>query len=177
MPGLSRPASANWCHVPIRPARPDDLPTLLTINAACTPGVGELTLPELVRLAEQAAHVLVADDGTGPAGFLLCLHEGADYGSPNYAWLSRRFPQMAYVDRIAIAKEHRNLGLGAQLYAALAKAEAGSGRPITCEVNERPANPGSLRFHTRLGFEPVGTMDHGDKAVVFLALAAKDDTA
>ena len=44
-------------------------------------------------------------------------------------------------------------------------------------MNERPANPGSLRFHKRLGFEPVGTMDHGDKAVVFLARAAKDELA
>lgn len=163
--------------MPIRPARPDDLPTLLTINNACAPGVGELTMPELVRLTEQAAHVLVAETGNGPAGFLLCLHEGADYGSPNYAWLSAKYPRMAYVDRIAIGEDHRSLGLGEQLYTALAEAEAGSGRPITCEVNERPANPGSLRFHTRLGFEPVGTMDHGDKAVVFLALAAKDELA
>lgn len=161
----------------IRPVQASDFPRLLVINNACTPGVGELDMSRLVKLAGQAAHLLVAEvDGT-PAGFLLCLHEGADYASPNYGWLCARFDRMAYVDRIAIADGHRDLGLGAALYAALGKAEAGSGRPVTCEVNERPANPGSLRFHTKLGFEPVGRLDHGDKAVVFLARPAVEPAA
>lgn len=161
----------------IRPAQTSDFPRLLVINNACTPGVGELDMAQLEKLAEQAAHVLIAEVSGAPAGFLLCLHEGASYGSPNYGWFSARFDRMAYVDRIAIADGYRDLGLGAALYAALGKAEATSGRPITCEVNERPANPGSLRFHTRLGFEPVGRMDHGDKAVVFLARPAPEPVA
>ena len=160
----------------IRPVRSEDLPLLLAINNDCTPGVGELDMPRLQHLVEQAAHVLVAEIESTPAGFLLCLHEGAEYGSANYRWLSDRFPRMAYVDRIAVADGHRGLGLGDRLYKALKDAEAGSARPITCEVNERPANPGSLRFHTRLGFRPVGHLDHGDKAVVFLALPAEEAT-
>ena len=161
----------------IRPVRSEDLPFLLTINNACTPGVGELDMPRLRHLIGQAAHTLVAEVNSAPAGFLLCLHEGAQYDSPNYRWLSDRFARMAYVDRIAVADGHRGLGLGDHLYRALHSAEAGSARPITCEVNERPANPGSLRFHTRLGFRPVGRLDHGDKAVVFLALPAEEATA
>ncbi|WP_106754742.1 GNAT family N-acetyltransferase [Pannonibacter carbonis] len=161
----------------IRPVRSEDLPVLLAINNACTPGVGELDMPRLQHLVEQAAHVLVAEIESAPAGFLLCLHEGAAYDSANYRWLSNRFSRMAYVDRIAVADRHRGLGLGDRLYKALKDAEAGSGRPITCEVNERPANPGSLRFHTRLGFRPVGHLDHGDKAVVFLARPAEEATA
>ncbi|NBN63298.1 GNAT family N-acetyltransferase [Pannonibacter tanglangensis] len=159
--------------MPIRPARRDDLPDLLAINQANVPAVGDLDADSLARLMQQAAHVLVAETADAEvAGFLLCLHEGAAYGSPNYAWLAARHPRMAYVDRIALAEGQRSQGLGAQLYAALAAAEAGTGRPLTCEVNERPANPGSLRFHQRLGFEITGRADHGSKAVIFLVRPA-----
>ncbi|NNE42793.1 MAG: GNAT family N-acetyltransferase, partial [Gemmatimonadetes bacterium] len=41
---------------------------------------------------------------------------------------------------------------------------------ITCEVNTRPRNDGSLRFHARLGFREVGTQETegGAKAVSLL---------
>ena len=40
---------------------------------------------------------------------------------------------------------------------------------IGCEVNIRPPNPGSHRFHKRLGFHQVGERhyDGGDKAVAY----------
>ena len=42
---------------------------------------------------------------------------------------------------------------------------------VTCEVNERPPNPASMRFHDRFGFAPVGraATEDGKKDVVYLA--------
>jgi predicted GNAT superfamily acetyltransferase len=79
------------------------------------------------------------------------------------------------VDRIALAPAARGSGTGERLYrellALLAADPDRVGLPLACEVNTRPANPGSLRFHQRLGFAEIGANDHGDKAVVYLARA------
>ena len=44
---------------------------------------------------------------------------------------------------------------------------------INLEVNERPPNPGSLRFHLSVGFDVIGRReyqtDDGDKIVVFMS--------
>ena len=46
---------------------------------------------------------------------------------------------------------------GAVIVMALAAAVLASGRSgLACEVNLDPPNPGSLAFHARLGFRPVG---------------------
>ena len=152
----------------IRSARPCDIPALLALNNAAVPAVNELTADELAALIASAAHCLVAEAEAGPAGFLLCLAKGQDYASRNYLWLSRARRRFAYTDRICIDASARCQGIGEALYRALFDAERGSGRSFVCEVNERPANPGSLRFHQRLGFAEIGRLDHGDKAVVYL---------
>ena len=56
------------------------------------------------------------------------------------------------------------------LYKDLADASAGWAQQLVCEVNLRPANPGSLAFHQRLGFKQVGTQEtqNGKKKVAFL---------
>ncbi|GAB4521081.1 MAG: hypothetical protein Tsb0019_22340 [Roseibium sp.] len=161
-------ASDEPSSATIRPFLPGDLSTLLQMNNAAVPAVSDLTAEALLDLISASLACLVAEVNGAPAGFLLCLGEGADYGSPNYAWLSERESHFAYTDRICVADAMRGSGIGDALYSALFERFAGSGRCFLCEVNARPANPGSLRFHSRLGFEEIGTADHGDKAVVFL---------
>jgi len=34
---------------------------------------------------------------------------------------------------------------------------------VTLEVNLRPPNPGSMRFHERLGYQRVGELEHEGK--------------
>lgn len=152
----------------IRPFLPGDLSALLPLNNAAVPAVNDLTAEEMLDLINSALICLVAEiDGT-PSGMLLCLGEGADYDSRNYAWLSERLTNFAYTDRIFVDESLRGKKAGEELYKALFAHFAGSGRSFVCEVNERPPNPGSLRFHKKLGFAEIGRADYGDKAVVYL---------
>lgn len=107
-------------------------------------------------------------------GFLLCLGEGLAYESANYRWLSRQRNRFAYIDRICVDEAARGNRIGEKLYFGLFQSLAGTKRPFVCEVNKRPPNPGSLRFHERLGFAQIGEEDHGEKAVIFMERALED---
>lgn len=155
----------------VRPFLPGDLDVLLPMNNAAVPAVSDLGAEEFLDLINSSLVCLVAEVAGAPAGFLLCLPENIDYASPNYAWLSEREQSFAYTDRICIGEDMRGRRLGEALYQALFQQFAGTGRCFLCEVNSRPPNPGSMRFHERLGFAPMGETDHGDKAVVFLKRA------
>lgn len=152
----------------IRPYRESDLATLLPMNNAAVPAVSELTESKFAALIASALVCLVAEVDGRPAGFLLCLAEGQDYDSPNYAWVSRNRKRFAYTDRICVDENARGKGIGEALYRALFDFERDGDRTFLCEVNERPPNPGSMKFHARLGFREIGRRDHGDKAVVYL---------
>ena len=77
---------------------------------------------------------------------------------------------MNYVDRIAIDAPARGQRIGEALYQAVFAVCAGRYDAIGCEVNRLPPNPGSLRFHKRLGFEEVGGQAFvpGEKEVIYL---------
>lgn len=157
----------------IRPYTSEDAEAVLAVNEASLPAVNSIDARELADLAHQSAATLVAvQDGT-PAGVLICLDHRADYESRNFAWLKDNLGEFLYVDRIALGPQARGKALGQALYAhlidALARVPEYTCLPLACEVNTRPANPGSLRFHSRLGFREIGTADHGDKAVVYLS--------
>ena len=144
---------------------------LLELNAANVPEVGWM---DAAGLGERLAmpHWLGAAfiDGR-PVGALLGLRERAPYGSPNYRWFDQRHASFIYVDRIMIDAAARGTGAGRALYGVFIR-ELAAGAPwIFCEVNAVPPNPGSLAFHRRLGFEPVGRLVHvpGEKEVVMLA--------
>jgi len=102
-----------------------------------------------------------------PLAFLLAMDEGADYGSLNFQWFRSRYDRFVYIDRVVVAPGSRRCGLGAALYGDLAQWAAGRTPRLACEVNVRPPNDPSLRFHRGLGFVPVGTQetDGGDKTV------------
>lgn len=155
----------------IRPVRSSDLEVLLVLNNAAVPATSELDMKGLSALVDNSAACLVAERDNDVVGFLLCLCEGAPYDSLNYLWVSRERQRFAYTDRICVADHARGNGIGEALYNALFELEKDSGRSVVCEVNERPPNPGSLKFHKRLGFRDIGRQDHGDKAVVYLERA------
>ena len=71
-----------------------------------------------------------------------------------------------------LAERLRSQGVGPRLYAAVEDvARADGASEVTCEVNVRPANPGSLAFHARLGFVEVGRQETkgGSTEVALLA--------
>lgn len=145
----------------VRPLEDADLEAVVALNNAAVPAVptvGRGAMAELVVLASLA---VVAEEVPGhPVGFLLAMDPGVDYDSENYRWFAARGADLLYVDRIVVGEDARGAGVGQRLYrAAFDRArEAGRGR-VACEVNLRPENPGSLRFHARLGFERVGEQE------------------
>lgn len=149
-----------------------DYPALLTLNDAAVPHVNSIPLAKLEHLHGQSSYLGVARDASGTvAGFLLALAENAEYDSLNFGYFQRTYPRFVYVDRIVVSAEHRRLGVGAALYADLARRLAADCPVLTCEVNIRPPNPGSMAFHRQMGFEPVGEQntEGGGKRVCLLA--------
>lgn len=142
--------------VDIRPYTPADLVALVAVNDAASPAVPITPAEDLADLIGQSRLALVVDDGQ-PAGFIVALAPGLSYASENYTWFSARSRDFLYVDRIVLASRLRGQGIGPQLYGAVEDAARADGATeITCEVNVRPPNPGSLAFHARLGFIEVG---------------------
>ena len=142
--------------VDLRPYRPADLDALVAVNDGAYPAVPITPAAELAELIAMSRLTLVADDGD-VAGFIVVLAPGQPYASENYAWFSARSSDFLYVDRIVLAPRLQGQGVGPRLYAAVEEAARADGATeITCEVNLRPPNPGSLAFHSRLGFVEVG---------------------
>ncbi|MFM9940004.1 MAG: GNAT family N-acetyltransferase [Hyphomicrobiaceae bacterium] len=154
----------------IRPSTSADFARLHAINQASTPGVGAVSEGELASLIGMSDLTVLAEHDGNVSGFILCLTEGTTYQSPNYLWCVVRYACFAYCDRIAVAPEARGRGLGEQLYAAAFEHFAGRRAVLLCEVNLAPPNPGSLKFHERLGFRAVGEAwsDDRSKGVVYL---------
>jgi predicted GNAT superfamily acetyltransferase len=155
----------------IRELTPDDLTVCVELNNGAVPAVSEASAEKLSRLVEMSTVSLVACAMDGPViGFCVNFGPGTEYGSVNYRWFSERYDAFTYLDRIVVAPAARNLGIGAALYAAV---EERIDSPwLLCEVNLRPRNDGSLRFHERIGFVEVGQQetDYG----ILVSMLAKD---
>ncbi len=100
------------------------------------------------------------------AAFCQVLPPRAGYQSMNYQWFSERYDDFIYLDRVAVAADHRGRGIGSRLYEEVERRT----RAIwfTLEVNLRPRNDGSLRFHARKGFVEVGQQETDYGALVSL---------
>ena len=160
----------------LRPYRGRDLDALVAVNDAAYPAVPLTPAAELDELIAMSTVVVVVDDGA-PAGFVLGMPPGLGYQSENYLFFSARARELGntfvYVDRIVLAAHLRGQGLGPQLYAAVFdEARRAGAAEVLCEVNLEPPNPGSLAFHSRLGFVEVGRQSTKGGANVVALLAA-----
>ncbi|GAA3587466.1 GNAT family N-acetyltransferase [Klugiella xanthotipulae] len=137
------------------------VPAITAINNAAYPAVplsSEGEIAHLVNLSERPLAVWEEESGR-VVGFALALAEGLNYESENYRWFSEYADRFIYLDRIVLATEAQNKGLGAQLYGRIfAWATERNAPSVFCEVNLDPPNPGSLAFHHRLGFTSVGEL-------------------
>lgn len=151
------------------------LDQVLAINNSNVPAVSELTAHEFEFDLENSAYALKITDESGDElrAFCVTFAPGAPYQSSNYKWFSDRYDDFVYLDRIAVSSEHQNKGYGAAMYKALEQLMISDGvTPVlTCEVNLQPPNPGSLRFHHRLGFSEVG--QHKSKPGFIVSMLAK----
>ncbi|MEL6386173.1 MAG: GNAT family N-acetyltransferase [Pseudomonadota bacterium] len=155
----------------IRPYRNEDLQVLHGINQASTPGVSSET-PDTLAHWIGLSTALIAEDASGsPVGFLTLIELGtAAYDSANLRWFEARQAKEGgdtiYVDRIAVAPAMRGYRVGEALYRDAFGRFSHRGE-IGCEVNIRPPNRGSQRFHARLGFRQIGERSYagGEKSV------------
>lgn len=146
-----------------------DAEWLHALNDACLPAVNELSPQELWTLVEKTAATRVATWDGKPVGVAMTLAPGVQHNSLNYTWFDDRMDDFLYLDRIMVEESARGLGVGKALYQDVFRIAAAqpTTRAVTCEVNLRPFNGGSLKFHAALGFVTVGEQDTegGKKAV------------
>ena len=143
----------------IEPITKTDLPHTLKLNNAAIPAVNHLNEPEIKNLFSQAEYFQGLWQNQELIGFLIALGPGATYDSPNYHWFESRYDRFLYIDRIVIDPTHQRLGYGNLFYDNLWESVGQQFPKITCEVNLRPKNESSLRFHRLYGFREVGTQE------------------
>ncbi len=152
----------------IRSVRLQELAQLLALNQSNLPHVGSLSLPEMQHLHSQASYFRLAELTDQILGFLIAFEPDADYGSLNFLWFKKRYPEFVYIDRIITAAEARRKGIAFALYRDLEDFAAQRQIPLmTCEYNLQPQNDISRQFHQRYGFKEVGTQEteNGKKTV------------
>ena len=134
----------------IRVMTASDIEAVWAINQENVPAVGEETLEDLAKVYEQCVIALVAEVSGTIAGFCMVLLPDADYGSPNFKFFCDRLDDFIYLDRVAVTSKFQGMGIGTALYNEVE--QLGDATWFALEVNTRPRNEGSLRFHAREGF-------------------------
>ena len=143
----------------IKPSTETDLPHILELNKAAIPAVNLLSEQEIQNLFSQAEYFHSLWLHHEMIGFLIGLGSGAIYNSPNYRWFELHYDQFLYIDRIVIDPIHQGLGYGRMFYDNLRESAGQQFPKITCEVNLRPKNETSLRFHRSYGFRQIATQE------------------
>ena len=152
-----------------KPLEEDQVNGMHSLNQENIPEVGDVSdLVDFQLLLDFSEHILCFKDKGVVIGFVLCMREGQSYQSENYKYLTSRFSNFLYIDRIAIKKEYRRRGLGEKIYLELVSIAEKLGLDILCEVNTRPRNDASLLFHEKMGFEEIGTNDFEKNSVMYL---------
>ena len=155
----------------IRDVRDEDLEPVLLLNESVVPAVNSVAIEQMQWFANHAAYFRVAVSGDELGGFLVGLRPGTTYPSPNYRWFCDHYDDFAYIDRVAVAPLARRQRLASRFYEGFRASVDDAVKVMTCEVNIRPPNESSMRFHLHQGFEQVGTQETegGSKEVALLA--------
>ncbi len=148
----------------------DDLADVLALNEAAVPHVNSIDLEQMQWFAANAFFFKIARIDGRLAGFLIGLRPGLDYGSENYRWFCENYNDFGYVDRVAVDAAARRFGVASRLYEEFEQALGDEVDVMTCEVNTRPPNESSMRYHETHGFRRVATQETegGSKEVALL---------
>lgn len=148
--------------VRVRDVVATDHAAILALNNTAVPHVNALSTEQFAWLSGHANFFRLAEDDDGLLGFAIVLPSGLDYWSDNYKWFAGRFERFLYLDRVVVREHARRRGVGRLLYDALFAWGTGGWPRVTLEVNLRPPNPDSERFHERLGFTRLGVREYND---------------
>jgi predicted GNAT superfamily acetyltransferase len=148
-----------------------DVDAVLELNEANVPELGSSSAEQMRWFVEHVPYFKVAEVDGSIGALLVGMRPGLDYTSPNYRWFIERYDDFGYIDRVAVAEHARRLGLASRLYADFESTLPASVKVMTCEVNLRPPNDASMRYHLRHGFSQVGSQETegGKKEVAMLA--------
>lgn len=143
----------------------EDLDIVHAINQENVPAVGEESRSSLEEIFGLCSMALVAEDDA-IRGFCMVLPPGTSYESPNYLYFCDHYQDFVYLDRVAITASHRSRGVGPMLYREVESRATADW--FTLEVNIKPLNEGSLRFHAREGFVEVDQLETRPGKIVSL---------
>jgi len=133
------------------------LEDILSINQEHVPLVGSLeNVKDLENLLKMSFLFAITKENNEITSFIVCLREGEQYKSLNYAYFSEKYKKFLYVDRIGVKNGHQNKGLGSLLYKKIDQIGNKIDLPICAEVNIKPYNKTSIQFHIKHGFEKIG---------------------
>ena len=149
-----------------------DLPIALAINQSNVPAVGAESAASFQELWAISSLALVLELDEQVEGFCIILSPETSYQSPNYLYFQERYRDFIYLDRIALSTKAQNHGFGPLLYREVEKHFQAS--YFTLEVNIKPPNEGSLRFHLREGFEIVAEEETRPGKVVAMMVKELD---
>ena len=157
----------------IRNVSEDDLPAVLSLNDLAVPHVNRIDIDQMRWFAGNAHYFRVAARASEIDGFLIGMGPGLNYQSLNYQWFCENSSDFAYVDRIVVCETARKSGLGKRFYNDFAAHAPDGAQIMTCEVNIRPPNKGSMQFHFHQGFRQIGSqiIAGGSKEVALLEKA------
>ena len=138
------------------------------INQENVPEVGSLdSIDQQKKLLSVSSYhsILLEDDEL--IGFAICFRESRPYWSENYKYFENKLDRFLYVDRIAIRNDYRRQGHAKRMYEDIFNFAGQDGLTVTAEVNTKPANQGSIRFHEYMGFKEVGARSFDDHDVAY----------
>ncbi len=141
---------------------------IYSINQDNVPEVGSLNSIDQQKklLSVSSYHSILLEDNE-LIGFAICFRESRPYWSENYKYFENKLDQFLYVDRIAIRSEYRRQGHAKRMYEDIFNFAGQDGLTVTAEVNTKPANQGSIRFHEYMGFKEVGVRSFDDHDVAY----------
>jgi len=150
--------------VRVRPIAAGDFDEILRINSESGPHVADLDHEELRRLVALASVVWVAESAMRVVGYLVGMSSSDSYDGEEFRWFLKRFEQpFVYVDQIAVDARARRANVASQMYEHLARwCNSLNINLLCCEVNMRPVNSISMRFHEKFGFKRLDELDTSD---------------
>jgi predicted GNAT superfamily acetyltransferase len=123
-----------------------DVAAAWQINEQGLPGTGKVSHDEMADLLSLSELPIGVFDGDEMLGFVLCLTPRTRYASLNYAWFNQRYQEFLYVDRIAVAVEHRDRGIGSLLYGRVIEHGKASNSPLLLKSTSRLQTPVQFGF-------------------------------
>lgn len=100
----------------LRPALPEDFPSVLTLNEESVRFLSPLSPQRLAALDREAALHVVIERAGRVVAFLLAFREHANYDSVNYRWFELGYPSFLYIDRVVVGQNARTHGAVSLLY-------------------------------------------------------------